>query len=143
MNFYEMKQQTSNWLESEILNFNSFYYSEIDTKVRKMGLNPADFKEKRLPKVLKDGFVYFIKSKKNGYIKIGWSTDPLLRLKTLQTGSGDILILIGCISGTRKLEGKVHKVMKRLKIHHEWYLPDKNLITYIKERDCRDEYGLN
>lgn len=93
-------------------------------------------------KNVKSGFVYFIKAD-SGKIKIGWSVDPIERLKTLQTGSPEILTLIGCIRGTREDEGVFHRMFKHYRLHCEWFSYDENLLEYIKERDCRNEYGIN
>jgi len=102
---------------------------------KKLNYKPTYKKEE------KEGFIYFIQNK-SGNIKIGWSNSPHERLKILQTGSSDILYLIGCIRGTIKDEKKYHKIFKSLRINNEWFYSDDNLLQFIKERDCRKEYGI-
>ena len=95
----------------------------------------------KIVKEEREGFIYFIQNE-SGNIKIGWAIDPLARLKILQTGSSDILNLIGCIRGTIKDEKNYHKIFKSYKFHNEWFFSDNNLLKYIEERNCRKEYGI-
>lgn len=139
-------------MDKELIHFNKAKYelADIESQIAKnlerkrlikgLGLKVANSKKS---KPSKNGFVYFIKSRDNGLIKIGWAIDPISRLKILQTGSSTALNLIGCIYGSLKAEAEIHKLMKGLKTRAEWYIADQHLLTYIKERDCRKEYGIS
>jgi len=48
--------------------------------------------------------IYFIRNIVSGKIKIGFSDTPKKRLKDLQTGSHDKLVLIKTIPGAQELE---------------------------------------
>ena len=120
---------------NEMLNNLNKKINESKELRKKLNYKPTYKKEE------KEGFIYFIQNK-SGNIKIGWSNSPHERLKILQTGSSDILYLIGCIRGTIKDEKKYHKIFKSLRINNEWFYSDDNLLQFIKERDCRKEYGI-
>jgi len=104
---------------------------ELDRRFRKMGINPDQFKPTK-PKP--SGYIYAIQNE-SGQIKIGWAKHVEDRLKQLQTGSPKQLHLLGYWRGTKKDESNLHSLIKSLRIQHEWYMPDKHLIDYIKERD--------
>ena len=109
-----------------------FRYTEMNRKFKKSHKN----------KINKNGFVYFVKNN-FGQIKIGWAVDPIERIKTLQTGSAQPLFLIGCIYGTRKDEGNMHRMFKAYHINGEWFSYDENILQFIKERDCRNERRID
>lgn len=70
-----------------------------------------------------DGFVYFIQSYRGGNIKAGWSADPVARLRSLQVGHPDRLVIIGVREGPRSLEADVHRFLKPDHVRGEWFKP--------------------
>ena len=72
--------------------------------------------------------VYFIQSGKKGPVKIGVSSDPIERMKTMQTGNPENLKLIAeLICKSKKhayeIEYKLHKRFKWAKKRGEWFNP--------------------
>ena len=80
--------------------------------------------------------VYFIQGHPSKRVKIGSTSDPQNRLRTMQTGSPEKLRLIGtipCANSTeaRSREGELHTMFKRVGIHGEWFDFDDELIDYL------------
>lgn len=71
------------------------------------------------------GYLYLIKSQESGTYKIGITKNsPEKRLKTLQTGNSDNLILIDSYYSRnyKKIETQLHRNLKSYKIQGEWFL---------------------
>ena len=73
-------------------------------------------------------FVYFIENQA-GHVKIGWSKDPVKRLKTLQTGSSDPLALVyaaGFVdeAEARHCEGVLHCRLAARRVYGEWFMAE-------------------
>ena len=72
-------------------------------------------------------------------IKIGKSTDPILRLGVLNSGSADNLALLGCFLGDK--EKFLHKLYKDYHIRGEWYcLPFEEMIELLFFSDYDMEF---
>jgi len=68
--------------------------------------------------------VYFIQAGgDDGPVKIGWSLNPMKRLRSLQTGSGQVLRLLAVMPGDRKKERAMHRAFSSRRIHGEWFNP--------------------
>ncbi|MDP8212336.1 MAG: GIY-YIG nuclease family protein [Candidatus Zapsychrus exili] len=76
--------------------------------------------------------VYFIQNVVNKKIKIGFSSDPTKRIKSLQTASSDKLKMIGKLDGDRKFETELHNQFSHLRCGGEWFTNGEDLITFIK-----------
>lgn len=78
--------------------------------------------------------IYFIQSPSDKNIKIGFSNNPYVRLRQLQTGSSSInqhnLLLV--LPGGRKRESDLHRVFRNYHSHREWFYPDQEILNYIK-----------
>lgn len=77
-------------------------------------------------------FVYFIQSESTGLIKIGRALNVLSRFTQLQTGSADILRLLGCMQAPPDLELELHAQFAAWRRHGEWFEPAKPLLRYIE-----------
>jgi len=98
-------------------------------KIKEIG----QWEEETLVQISTEGYVYFIQNGNEDIIKIGWSIDPLSRLKTLQTGSPHPLLIIAVQSASdRSLEHFLHKKFKKQHIKGEWFTYGKELKNYIK-----------
>jgi hypothetical protein len=65
-------------------------------------------------------WVYVIVSGRRA--KVGYSADPLRRLKTLQTGSATELTLAYVVGApSQKLETEAHKALRSTWSHGEWF----------------------
>jgi predicted GIY-YIG superfamily endonuclease len=90
-------------------------------------------------------YIYLIKSSINNYYKIGIAKDINKRMKTLQTGNAEELILINNYKTTSnvvsKLEFSLHNYYNLKHIKGEWFgLDDKDLeeFSYICEKNERN-----
>ena len=85
-------------------------------------------------------FVYFIgDSNSAGPIKIGVAANVEARLKSLQTGNPNPLLILGIIEGGHKVEQALHKKFEKFRHHGEWFNPTEEIITYIAENTADPE----
>lgn len=78
------------------------------------------------------GYIYFIATKNK--IKIGYTKNSVeKRLKQLQTGNDENLILLGYLHGKLEEEKLLHKQFAKYRIRQngEWFFPSDELIEYI------------
>lgn len=100
------------------------------------------FKLKVLDQVLpeykgKRAYLYIIKNMYSGNIKIGVGSDPIHRLKQLQTGSDSELSLVYTsfvCSNAFNLETDVHKHYKNNHVRGEWFNIDENEVISFLEK---------
>lgn len=78
-------------------------------------------------------FLYFIEAVGTGFIKIGRSSNPELRLKQLSTGSPNDLVIIGAISGGSKVESELHRQFSFLRERGEWFKATDELRNFIMQ----------
>lgn len=81
-------------------------------------------------------YIYFITNEEEGLVKIGFSKNPLGRLKQIETANGGKLKLAKVIKGTRQEEVKYHKVFSRYKVRREWFRLSEE-IKYFLEREVK------
>ena len=79
-------------------------------------------------------YIYFIQCTTTGFVKIGKSTNPKSRLKSLQCGSPTKLKLIKKIEGGIYLESILHEYFKHLHRHGEWFKYDGELKRFLKDK---------
>ena len=77
--------------------------------------------------------VYFIRSNASGLVKIGKTTKPIeKRLSQISTVcAGGIELLASLNDVDVSLENDLHIKFKRLRVHGEWFLYEKDLIEYV------------
>ena len=86
----------------------------------------------RRPRVVSQGWVYFIRAQGTGYIKIGFSqSHPNKRLRALQTGSADTLELLAFIAGDQAKERELHRRFEHLRIRGEWFHDEQDLSLFV------------
>lgn len=85
--------------------------------------------------------IYFIKNIATSNIKIGFSDNPRKRLKELQTGSAEKLVLIKTIEGDQKLEGQLHELFSHCRLDGEWFSPADEILEFIKGKDRKTLEG--
>ena len=79
--------------------------------------------------------VYFIASEDLASVKIGYTKeDPDKRLKALQTGNPDVLILLASVEGETSLERELHSRFRELHVRGEWFRLEGELEAYIDRR---------
>jgi hypothetical protein len=92
---------------------------------------------------LKDSpFIYFIQQDKKGPIKIGFSANPIYRLRELQAGNPFKLKIVGIINNANtKLEIEMHNKFSHIRLCGEWFEPAKELTGFIKKYCRGDKEG--
>ena len=75
--------------------------------------------------------IYFIRGKKSGNIKIGYSKNPTQRKSNLQTAHYEELEFVGIIDGSFKDEAKLHKKFLKSNIRGEWFRPSPEVLAFI------------
>ena len=78
--------------------------------------------------------IYFIRNIISGNIKIGFSDTPTKRLKDLQTGSADKLVLMKTIPGDKELEADIHQQFSHCRL-------DGVVLTYRRAPRIRKRAG--
>lgn len=76
--------------------------------------------------------IYFIQSER-GPVKIGYTLSLSKRLANLRCSSPEQLNVIGTIQGDKAVEKLLHQKFNHLKIEREWFRPEKDLLSFIKE----------
>lgn len=79
----------------------------------------------------RDGFVYFAVSSLKRMCKIGFTINLYDRINTLETQSGEKLILVGYKEGNQQLETKYHQKFKHLRSIGEWFVLNKELKSFL------------
>jgi uncharacterized protein YutD len=134
---YWKKRNEEEKIKKKIKTINDYTKEEIDLTLKKVEERKKIDEEKKREKEKRygkhKGFVYFIQGENGGAIKIGYSKDPEVRLKTLQTSYPDILKVLCLIPGNANTESKYHKAFEHLKLNGEWYKPDKEIFDEIEK----------
>jgi Meiotically up-regulated gene 113 len=84
-------------------------------------------------------YTYFMvenEANKHFRIKIGFSKDPLNRLKALQTGNSRKIEIMGWIkSDDQSLERELHKKYQKHRLHGEWFsIEPYNVLEELKSK---------
>ena len=82
----------------------------------------------------KPNLLYFIKSHK--HVKVGITSDPAKRIKSLQTGCPTpcyFLAIFDCGDKAIAFEYKLHQIFNEFHSHGEWFHCDKKIDDFIKE----------
>ncbi len=119
----------------QAINYNKKFgmpISEIKTKKR---IKPIGMRDE-IDNWIKGGkeggsFIYFIRAKDNGLIKIGCTYDLKERFSQINNNSPVELELLGAINGNVEIEKRLHKRFGEYRIKGEWFKPEKKLMNYI------------
>ncbi|NHT75883.1 GIY-YIG nuclease family protein [Rhizobiaceae bacterium CRRU44] len=80
----------------------------------------------------RSGSIYFIQSRR--MVKIGFTAGKAdQRLRKLQIGSGEPLLLLGSVEGDQIVEKQLHWRFKNHHSHGEWFFIAGSLRTYINK----------
>lgn len=90
---------------------------------------------------METGYVYFIQGEQGGPVKIGWTTNILSRIRSLQTGYPYKLILLGSMRGEPKVEARLHRRFRaeRISEDREWFNASRRLIAFIASQNTGGE----
>lgn len=66
--------------------------------------------------------VYFVINEQMTRLKIGTSVDPTKRLRAIQTGNADALVIYGTVLGDRHFEKQLHREFAEHRLNGEWFV---------------------
>ena len=75
-------------------------------------------------------YTYFLQAGDNGPIKIGWTKNLLVRLRSLSMMSPIPLKLLGVIKGN--IEERCHVRLGAFRVHGEWFAPSPVVLDFIR-----------
>jgi hypothetical protein len=75
---------------------------------------------------------YVIATENLERVKIGHSRDPERRVRQLQTGTPERLVLLATMWGGEAMEGLLHKRLAASRVGGEWYEGGSDLYDYLK-----------
>lgn len=68
--------------------------------------------------------IYFIQGVDGGPVKVGKSSNPLMRLRSFQSGSPVELKIVRTIENVPgSVESVIHRCFSELRLHGEWFRP--------------------
>jgi hypothetical protein len=82
---------------------------------------------------MEDGYVYFIYAPMANLIKIGYTSKPKQRIRSLQIGNGENLMLLYFHRASRDLEQILHLILKKYRRRGEWFVPSPYVLSTIEE----------
>jgi hypothetical protein len=71
------------------------------------------------------------------YIKIGWSTNVANRVRALQEGVPETLVVIAAFPGTQKSERNLHRLFSAHRTRGEWFRKPRDLIEIVEHYRAR------
>lgn len=77
--------------------------------------------------------IYFVRQGSHGPIKIGYSAEPIRRVKELRTGSPAPLFILTTVPGERTDELAIHRRLRRYRGEGEWFAHDTEVFSVIAE----------
>jgi hypothetical protein len=83
-------------------------------------------------RALFEGHVYFIEGA--GLVKIGHTTDPIYRMRTIAAISPVPVRLLGSFPGKRAAEKALHEQFAPLRTHGEWFKIEGGLGDFLRNR---------
>ena len=78
-------------------------------------------RKRPIPRKVVKTYVYLVVNQAGTQVKIGLSSSPQRRVRTLSTGNADPLHLLYYVVGGRSLEKALHSKFKQHHIRNEWY----------------------
>lgn len=81
----------------------------------------------------KRGYVYFIEARTAGLVKIGYASNPVDRMKSIQGMSPVKVSLVGFMEGDMQDERDLHRRFAEYRSHGEWFRFEGDVYDYIKE----------
>lgn len=82
--------------------------------------------------------VYFILARRCRAVKIGFSINPALRIKEIQTMCPEKLTFLGQIRGSQRSERELHCLLATERLHGEWFKVSPRTYEILFEHLNRD-----
>jgi predicted GIY-YIG superfamily endonuclease len=73
--------------------------------------------------------IYFVRAGTTGPVKIGYTNNINRRIKNLQQGNPNKLVLLGLMTGTRDTERALHEKFAKYRLEGEWFRPVPALLS--------------
>lgn len=82
----------------------------------------------------RSAYVYFIRGRTSGHVKIGRAWDVSQRFHAIKTSCSEPVELLGLIPSDfpERLEGELHARFRRCCVHGEWFRPNRHLLRFIR-----------
>jgi hypothetical protein len=78
--------------------------------------------------------IYFIQAEQGGLIKIGYAADVCRRFRGVQAMSPVPLKILGVIPlGNTTYEKHLHRQLRPIRVHGEWFEPTPELLDFIEK----------
>jgi Meiotically up-regulated gene 113 len=84
------------------------------------------------------GLVYIVQGNDAGPCKIGFTTNPERRLKTLRNATFSDLRVVRLLDGDRTTERWLHQRFSHQRINGEWFAYDEDMLTVVPPVDAVD-----
>lgn len=124
---YQIENKYISWYKNKIIF--ELYLNRFGTNYQTDYLRSEEAKRKTqikykelINKEDNRGFVYVFANFFSGVCKIGFTKNPLNRLKQVQTGCPYKLEIVLVINGSVKVEKALHRKYKKFKTNGEWFL---------------------
>lgn len=78
-------------------------------------------------------YIYFVEDPREGFIKIGFASDPLARLSGLQISNPYPLKLLGVARAARADEHTLHEIFAEHRVQGEWFLPHEDITGLVSK----------
>lgn len=85
-------------------------------------------------------YTYFLQAGENGPIKVGWTRNLPVRLRTLCAMSPEPLKLLGVMKGA-EVEEFCHARFGAFRLHGEWFAPSPVVLDFIREHAMTPKSG--
>lgn len=86
------------------------------------------------------GKIYFLRS--GDRIKIGFTTGDLpVRVNALQTGSAEVLEVLGAYDGIQANEKDAHEIFAQQRVNREWFAITPDLLEYIERKVGKSNFS--
>ena len=87
--------------------------------------------------------VYFIQAANGGPIKIGKATNPISRMRELQTSFYEQFRIVGIIKLDYTIEADIHEEFSEFRLRGEWFAPCQKLLSFIAVQCTTGEGDAN
>jgi hypothetical protein len=75
--------------------------------------------------------IYCLLARQAGRVKIGYTDDPIARIRALQTGCAEELEIVAIVRGDMKQERQLHKQFAGHRAHGEWFHAHQEILDYF------------
>lgn len=102
------------------------------TQRRSAAYEKREIKRSRAGRCNTVGKIYFVRAEGTNFIKIGWTARGVRsRLRQLQTGNAQKLLLLADMPGDQRKERSLHGAFSHLRAQGEWFRDEGSLSDLI------------